>query len=209
MSDEVILKTSFLGFNRKEVMDYIETLQKENRELKKRLAALENPEQEPSVTAEEPMPKMTNVNLQSPLEDVASEPKDTSDSETETTENGQEPDNSGEKQLAAEPGNEDYEPEVAAAINKADEAIAKADESIVLNNEKYSDAITSIYNAVMEAVSHSGEIQVELENEKNNAKAPEENSSAEQISLKNAETEEKKTGSPVKVKVKIRPKKDE
>lgn len=177
MSDEVILKTSFMGFNKQEVMDYIETLQKENRELKKRIARLEGrPEPEEAETqpektepeeteapqeAPEELPKISNVNLQNPLEEESTE--------------------------------EEMEPDVAAAINKADEAIAEADKSIVLNDDKYDDAVTAIYNAVMEAVSHSEEIQLELDDGKKEAE----------------ETETPKPKSPVKVKVKIRPKKGE
>lgn len=182
MSDEVILKTSFMGFNKQEVMDYIETLQKENRELKKRIARLEGrPEPEDAETqpektepeeaeapqeAPEELPKISNVNLQNPLEEESTE--------EESTE-------------------EDMEPDVAAAINKADEAIAEADKSIVLNDDKYDDAVTAIYNAVMEAVSHSEEIQLELDDGKKEAE----------------EAETPKPKSPVKVKVKIRPKKGE
>lgn len=177
MSDEVILKTSFMGFNKQEVMDYIETLQKENRELKKRIARLEGrPEPEEAETqpektepeeteapqgVPEELPKISNVNLQNPLEEESTE--------------------------------EEMEPDVAAAINKADEAIAEADKSIVLNDDKYDDAVTAIYNAVMEAVSHSEEIQLELDDGKKEAE----------------ETETPKPKSPVKVKVKIRPKKGE
>lgn len=177
MSDEVILKTSFMGFNKQEVMDYIETLQKENRELKKRIARLEGrPEPEEAETqpektepeeteapqeAPEELPKISNVNLQNPLEEESTE--------------------------------EEMEPDVAAAINKADEAIAEADKSIVLNDDKYDDAVTAIYNAVMEAVSHSEEIQLELDDGKKEAE----------------ETETPEPKSPVKVKVKIRPKKGE
>lgn len=195
MSDEVILKTSFMGFNKQEVMDYIETLQKENRELKKRIAQLEGrpepveevePQPEaaqPETPAEAPeeLPKISNVNLQNPLEDD-------SDEEVPVEEA---PD-------AGEPSEEEMEPDVAAAINKADEAIAEADKSIVLNDDKYDDAVTAIYNAVMEAVSHSEEIQLELDHGKSDGEKEED-----------TEPEASKPKAPVKVKVKIRPKKDE
>lgn len=42
MSDDIILKTSFRGFNKKAVMDYIEELQTENKRLTERLALLED-----------------------------------------------------------------------------------------------------------------------------------------------------------------------
>lgn len=198
MSDEVILKTSFMGFNKQEVMDYIETLQKENRELKKRIAQLEGrsepvEEVEPQPEAAQPetvetpaeapeeLPKISNVNLQNPLED---------DSEEEVPVE--------EAPDAGEPSEEEMEPDVAAAINKADEAIAEADKSIVLNDDKYDDAVTAIYNAVMEAVSHSEEIQLELDDGKSDEEKKE-----------NTEPEASKPKAPVKVKVKIRPKKGE
>lgn len=41
MDKDIILKTSFRGFNKKAVMDYIEDLQKENLALKARVAELE------------------------------------------------------------------------------------------------------------------------------------------------------------------------
>ncbi len=41
MDQDIILKTSFRGFNKKAVMDYIEDLQKENLALKARVAELE------------------------------------------------------------------------------------------------------------------------------------------------------------------------
>lgn len=41
MDQDIILKTSFRGFNKKAVMDYIEELQKENLALKARVAELE------------------------------------------------------------------------------------------------------------------------------------------------------------------------
>ncbi len=41
MNQDIILKTSFRGFNKKAVMDYIEDLQKENLALKARVAELE------------------------------------------------------------------------------------------------------------------------------------------------------------------------
>ncbi len=41
MDKDIILKTSFRGFNKKAVMDYIEELQKENLALKARVAELE------------------------------------------------------------------------------------------------------------------------------------------------------------------------
>lgn len=198
MSDEVILKTSFMGFNKQEVMDYIETLQKENRELKKRIAQLEGrpepvEEVEPQPEAAQPetvetpaeapeeLPKISNVNLQNPLED---------DSEEEVPVE--------EAPDAGEPSEEEMEPDVAAAINKADEAIAEADKSIVLNDDKYDDAVTAIYNAVMEAVSHSEEIQLELDHGKSDGEKEED-----------TEPVASKPKAPVKVKVKIRPKKGE
>lgn len=197
MSDEVILKTSFMGFDKKEVIDYIESLQKENRELKKRIAELEGhpiPEKEDIVDevsdheSADPLPKIQNVNLQNPLDDESAD------------EQGSIPDKSEEE------SEEEFEPDVAAAMNRADEAIAQADESIVLNDDKYSDAVTAIYNAVMEAVSHSDEIQVELENGKKDLESEEPQKKAEQPE---SQLKPEKPRNPVKVKVKIKPKKEE
>lgn len=197
MSDEVILKTSFMGFDKKEVIDYIESLQKENRELKKRISQLEGrpipqDQTEESETVDEtaePLPKIQNVNLQNPLED------ESSDDSEQTAEIS--PVNAEE---------EEFEPDVAAAMNRADEAIAQADESIVLNDDKYSDAVTAIYNAVMEAVSNSDEIQVELENEKKDSASK---SSEESEREPDLQPKPEKARNPVKVKVKIKPKKEE
>lgn len=197
MSDEVILKTSFMGFDKKEVMDYIESLQKENRELKKRIAQLEGrpipqDQTEESETVDEtaePLPKIQNVNLQNPLEEESS---DDSEQTAEVS--------------PADAEEEEFEPDVAAAMNRADEAIAQADESIVLNDDKYSDAVTAIYNAVMEAVSNSDEIQVELENEKKDSGSKASDEPEQEPDL---QPKPEKARNPVKVKVKIKPKKEE
>lgn len=186
-----------MGFDKKEVIDYIESLQKENRELKKRIAELEGhpiPEKEDIVDevsdheSADPLPKIQNVNLQNPLDDESAD------------EQGSIPDKSEEE------SEEEFEPDVAAAMNRADEAIAQADESIVLNDDKYSDAVTAIYNAVMEAVSHSDEIQVELENGKKDLESEEPQKKAEQPE---SQLKPEKPRNPVKVKVKIKPKKEE
>lgn len=59
MDKDIILKTSFRGFNKKAVMDYIEELQKENLALKARVAELEEmilqDEVEVKESAEEPV----------------------------------------------------------------------------------------------------------------------------------------------------------
>lgn len=197
MSDEVILKTSFMGFDKKEVIDYIESLQKENRELKKRIAQLEGrpipqDQTEESETVDEtaePLPKIQNVNLQNPLEDESSDDSEQTDEASPT-----------------DVEEEEFEPDVAAAMNRADEAIAQADESIVLNDDKYSDAVTAIYNAVMEAVSNSDEIQVELENEKKDSGSKASDEPEQEPDL---QPKPEKARNPVKVKVKIKPKKEE
>lgn len=186
-----------MGFDKKEVMDYIESLQKENRELKKRIAQLEGrpipqDQTEESETVDEtaePLPKIQNVNLQNPLEEESS---DDSEQTAEVS--------------PADAEEEEFEPDVAAAMNRADEAIAQADESIVLNDDKYSDAVTAIYNAVMEAVSNSDEIQVELENEKKDSGSKASDEPEQEPDL---QPKPEKARNPVKVKVKIKPKKEE
>lgn len=51
MGDDILLKTSLMGFNKKEVMDYVEALQKENHDLKEKLRKLEEEKEKENLPA--------------------------------------------------------------------------------------------------------------------------------------------------------------
>ncbi len=61
MDKDIILKTSFRGFNKKAVMDYIEELQKENLALKARVAELEEMILQDEVEVKDPSSEETSA----------------------------------------------------------------------------------------------------------------------------------------------------
>ncbi len=61
MDKDIILKTSFRGFNKKAVMDYIEELQKENLALKTRVAELEEMILQDEVEVKDPSSEETSA----------------------------------------------------------------------------------------------------------------------------------------------------
>ena len=214
MSDDILLKTSFRGFDRKEVMDYIETIQKENRELKKRIAELEDALDR---AAERPAPaqpvETAAMQNSSPARETDSIPdfgldrvlKDANLSlEDEAPE--KEPSEPEPAVPQPEPEAIEYENDVARAMSRADEAIASSRKSAEEDDGIYDDAVAAIYKAVMEAVSHSDEISVEVEEPKTE---PEKKSSpAEpQAPQGDAAEPEQPAKQPVRVKVKLHPKK--
>ena len=214
MSDDILLKTSFRGFDRKEVMDYIETIQKENRELKKRIAELEDALDR---TAERPAPaqpvETAAMQNSSPARETDSIPdfgldqvlKDANLSleDEAPEEEPSEPEPAVPKQ---EPEAIEYENDVARAMSRADEAIASSRKSAEEDDGLYDDAVAAIYKAVMEAVSRSDEISVEVEEPKTE---PEEKSSSTEPQAPEGEAPEPEQPAkqPVRVKVKLHPKK--
>lgn len=87
MEKDIILKTSFRGFNKKAVMDYIEKLQKENQALKARVAELEEviirddvevKEEDPTGSFAEPaLPALESASMASESAVAVSEPSST------------------------------------------------------------------------------------------------------------------------------------
>lgn len=79
MDKDIILKTSFRGFNKKAVMDYIEDLQKENLALKARVAELEEMILQDEVEVKDPSSEKSTeepvvIDAEPTEEDTASAP---------------------------------------------------------------------------------------------------------------------------------------
>ncbi len=81
MDKDIILKTSFRGFNKKAVMDYIEDLQKENLALKARVAELEEMILQDEVEVKDDIKDISSESTAEPVVDAEPEEEKTSASE--------------------------------------------------------------------------------------------------------------------------------
>ncbi len=238
MKEDILLKTALFGFDRQSVMDYIERLQSENRELKDYIAVLERTLDEPSIQTakkkaaaktaaavkaepeapiappEEEIAETTVPERNRNLSDSAADslladiqeilgtgPSELTEEVTAAEEPAEEPpveepEQEPEEEEKAEvikieepdTDEEQYETKVAAAMNKADAAIAQS-EMLAGDN------LQALYEALLNAVSNSDEIQLEYEEKEEKTAAPK------------AEKTTEPAKAPVKVKVKIHPKK--